>query len=548
MREILPCRNLTFEWHHSLLPKKFSPVSLHKIPHPMKTKLISLFLSVTALCFWAGSTYGQTSFIIPGVYTYTVPVGVTYLTVDMAGAQGGYSTSSFGSGGLGGRMQCVLNVTPGQMLNVYVGGQGGSAPRGGAGGPGLNGGGNGGASAGGGGGSSDIRMSGTALSNRVVVAGAGGGGAAILGDPGGDGGGASGADGIYSGYPDASHAGAGGSATTGGAGAILATGSGGGLGYGGIGSLYGGGGYFGGSGGGGGGAGYYGGGGGYDGSGGGGSSWPTSPTTICAGVTTTSGYNTRDGYVNLGPLTCPFISGDVSPFCPGNSTILSGVPAGGTWTSGSSSIATVASTGTVTGVSGGTAVISYTVAGLGCVGTQTVSINPMPYVAPLIVYDSSLALDTSLTLCVGEKILFGDSVFGGTLSVTNGNASVDSRWVTGITPGTVTVKYTYTNSCGSTFVQKAFQVVDCAHEGVGSVNTAPTLRLYPNPAADDLIINCTPATWHTFSIRNLFGQLILSGPVPGTQTHISIKALPPGTYYLYMRGDDGQAVRRFEKM
>lgn len=97
--------------------------------------------------------------------TFTVPPLVTSLTIDAYGAQG---TTASCAGGLGGRSQGTLAVTPGQTLLVYVGGQAG-----------FNGGGTGGCRVncgGSGGGASDIRVGGTALANRVIVAGGGGGG------------------------------------------------------------------------------------------------------------------------------------------------------------------------------------------------------------------------------------------------------------------------------------------------------------------------------------------------------------------------------------
>ena len=98
--------------------------------------------------------------------TLTIPAGITSVTVDAYGAQG---SSSGASGGLGARVQGTLAVTPGDVLNIYVGGQSG-----------YNGGGTGGTGSYGagasGGGATDVRIGGTALSNRVLVAGGGGGG------------------------------------------------------------------------------------------------------------------------------------------------------------------------------------------------------------------------------------------------------------------------------------------------------------------------------------------------------------------------------------
>ena len=137
-------------------------------------------VTVTTAC---GTSGGQPFTINPGTapfiftggpQTFTVPPLVTTLTVTAQGAQGGFGSP----GGLGGSVIATLTVVPGEILNVFVGGQGGLVPLGGLGG--FNGGGAGGTGAGfhdgGGGGASDIRRGGSALSNRVVVAGGGGGG------------------------------------------------------------------------------------------------------------------------------------------------------------------------------------------------------------------------------------------------------------------------------------------------------------------------------------------------------------------------------------
>ncbi len=114
----------------------------------------------------SAGTLTQTFNFTGALQTFTVPTGITSLTIDAYGAQGGNNLSA---GGLGGRAQGTLTVTPGQVINIYVGGQngynGGGAPGTGGAYPGAF-----------GGGASDIRVGGTALANRVIVAGAGGGG------------------------------------------------------------------------------------------------------------------------------------------------------------------------------------------------------------------------------------------------------------------------------------------------------------------------------------------------------------------------------------
>jgi hypothetical protein len=137
-----------------------------------------------------------------GIQTFTVPCGVTQVHIAAYGAQGGSgavggNSSAGGAGGSGAQVEGDLTVSPGDVLNVFVGGQG-ATPTGG-----FNGGGNGGSqNAGGGGGASDVRVGGTAEANRVLVAGGGGGGGrggcetnSVTGGAGGDGGGAAGAKG-----------------------------------------------------------------------------------------------------------------------------------------------------------------------------------------------------------------------------------------------------------------------------------------------------------------------------------------------------------------
>lgn len=77
-----------------------------------------------------------------------VPDGVTSITVDLAGGEGGSSTSS--KGGKGGRVVTDIKVDPGEVLCLVVGGAGKATKEGGPGG--ANGGGRGGNNYGGGGG------------------------------------------------------------------------------------------------------------------------------------------------------------------------------------------------------------------------------------------------------------------------------------------------------------------------------------------------------------------------------------------------------------
>lgn len=110
----------------------------------------------------------------PTTFTYTgapevfvVPAGVTEITIENWGASGASGDGAgAGNGGLGGYATGVLSVTPGDVINIFVGGQ-----------DGYNGGGMVPASvAGNGGGASDVRVGGATLADRILVAAGGGGG------------------------------------------------------------------------------------------------------------------------------------------------------------------------------------------------------------------------------------------------------------------------------------------------------------------------------------------------------------------------------------
>ena len=236
--------------------------------------------------------------------TFTVPAGVTSISVDVYGASSSVSSGNYAGycgGGYqakGGRVQTSLSVTPGQTLYIYVGGMSvycyssgnGCLPNNNQAG-GWNGGGNGSGTGEAGGGATDIRVGGTSMVDRVIVAGGAGGASSSCGQGGGHGGGLTAGNGTYDNgwYGRDNGYGFGGSQSSGGNGGYnvhsnVSAGDGS-LGQGGNGVQSGGGG----------GGGYYGGGAGaYNNSTGGGGSSYTHPT-LCSSVVHTQGVQTGSG-------------------------------------------------------------------------------------------------------------------------------------------------------------------------------------------------------------------------------------------------------------
>lgn len=262
------------------------------------------------------------------VQAWVVPAGVSSITIECWGAEGGYRSTSSPDyyPGKGGYVKGNLNVTAGETLRIYVGGEGQDGAFGADGAGGWNGGGNAGATSqvrgGGGGGASDVRQGGTALSTRKIVGAGGGGIGTAASAPGGDGGAATG----ETGGPNATQAGEGGTQSAGGARGINTTSgvtgnaANGALGVGGKGDDANG------QGGGGGGAGYYGGGGGGGGTGsaagGGGSNYVGGVTS----TTSTRGVRSGNGLVRFTYVHAPtqpgvFTSPTSSPVFTGTHTI-----------------------------------------------------------------------------------------------------------------------------------------------------------------------------------------------------------------------------------
>ena len=156
-----------------------------------------------------GTAYNGQTYTSQGSSTFTVPAGVTSITVKLwgggGGGGGGAATAAGGTGGGAGYVTATLSVTPGETLNIYVGG----------GGPGglYNNGGQDGGGGGGGGGYSSVYRSSTLLA--LAAGGGGGGGArnATAGGAAGAGGGTSGVNGTSVGNGGG---GAGGTASAGG--------------------------------------------------------------------------------------------------------------------------------------------------------------------------------------------------------------------------------------------------------------------------------------------------------------------------------------------
>jgi len=97
--------------------------------------LKKLFLLSNLLCGGLTTLNAQTTFTFNysgSIQSYTIPSGVTSVSIVAKGAQGGGASPR--TGGLGAQMSGIFTVTPGQVLNILVGQYPGSTNNGGGGG------------------------------------------------------------------------------------------------------------------------------------------------------------------------------------------------------------------------------------------------------------------------------------------------------------------------------------------------------------------------------------------------------------------------------
>jgi hypothetical protein len=171
----------------------------------------------------------------------------------------------------------------------------------------------------------------------------------------------------------------------------------------------------------------------------------TNGTTVISYTVTNScgvGAATAVVTVNASPNAGSISGGLV--ICPLTTTLLSDAIAGGGWSSLSPGIATVTGGGLVTGVTNGTALISYTVTNSCGVAAATtiVTVNPLPVAG---------VINGTLVVCPTTTTLLTNATGGGAWSsVSPGVATINIFGiVTGVTAGTSLISYAVTNSCGT---------------------------------------------------------------------------------------------------
>ncbi len=232
----------------------------------------------------------------------------------------------------------------------------------------------------------------------------------------------------------------------------------------------------------------------------------SAPTNTVIYAYDESGTCSSEVFFTVTVNSIPTISGNTS-VCVGSTEQLTGTgtPDGTTpWSTSDAGVATVSTTGLVTGVSAGTVTITY-MDNNGCQNTTTVTVNDLP------------TISGNAPICgTGTVQLTGSGTPNATTPWTSSNAGVatvdNSGLVTGVSAGTTTITYTNDNGC---------QVTETV-----TVNPTPTISgNAPICIGDNVQLTgsgipdgTTPWTSSNTSVATVSNTGLVSGVTAGTST------------------------------
>lgn len=224
--------------------------------------------------------------------------------------------------------------------------------------------------------------------------------------------------------------------------------------------------------------------------------------------------------ISVGPAPAVGTISGPDAVCVGASITLSETVTGGMWSSASSNASVAGAT--VSGISAGTATISYAItASCGiAAATATITVNPAP--APVIV-QSGVDLSTSIPYA-SYQWLFSGSAIGGATSAT----------YTATLNGPYAVTVTDANGCSGT--SELALVSSVGVQNVGLPNSE--LSLTPNPTAGTFMIRTAGAG--ILTVISADGREIKSYKVDSGNTMLELPGLlTPGIYTCRFQGDNG---------
>ncbi len=257
--------------------------------------------------------------------------------------------------------------------------------------------------------------------------------------------------------------------------------------------------------------------------------------TISYTVSNSCGNVAAVHIITVNPLPQSGTLTGMSSLCAGTTITLTDTTSGGVWTCSSIKADVVA--GLVSGISAGTDTVSYTVTN-SCGSSSAIhiiTINPAPNAGMII---------GTISICPGDTIILKETVTGGTWhNGTNLVASLniissDSAKMIAVSTGIDTIKYAYTNSCGSdtTYFPLTVGNSTACPNGIKIVNNTTdfALKIVPNPTYNqftcNLILNANEEV--IYVISNMMGKRIKEFKAISNIPYTLNLDMPSGIYFV----------------
>jgi len=253
----------------------------------------------------------------------------------------------------------------------------------------------------------------------------------------------------------------------------------------------------------------------------------TGTDTISYAVTNVCGTATITKTITINPLPDAGTINGVDSVCVGTNITLTNAVSGGAWGI-SNGYATISGTGIVTGVSAGIDTVNYRVTN-SCGTAQTafaVAVDPLPQTG---------TVTGQTSVCIGELDTLTGAPGGGVWNSSSANATVIDGIVTGVSQGMDTIRYGFTNSCGTNATSYAVTIYNCdTITGVANVqmNKYANVEIYPNPTKGQL--NVINGAGYELRIYDVVGSARLTMTVASDKEVLNIGQLAPGIYLVQL--------------
>jgi len=258
--------------------------------------------------------------------------------------------------------------------------------------------------------------------------------------------------------------------------------------------------------------------------------------TVWCYVTDTTGATIIDtsNYIvmTVNPNVAPSIITGGDSVCLGHSLTLMDSVSGGVWSSSNPASLTISSTGVVTAVAPGMYRVTYKITTGSCADSVRLRIR---------VDAPASALVSPGIVCMDSVFFLTDSARGGVWNSSDTNIAaivVPFGVFQGVAPGTATISYNLTNSCGTYAETTTVTIVNCdtpINTGVSTVSAhLSDLSIYPNPSTGAFAVtyNTNDQQPADVTISNLLGQQVAAITLTPNKEYVWQSGLASGVYFM----------------